>query len=336
MNIVEQATKRLEELARAGVEVPWAAAGIANGEIQARVTAGTSGPAHRAPADDATPVSIVRKLESLHAAPPRAPEQAPLSAPEVTPETVPDRPPRRSAMVNIDLEQLERAGYLVPSKARSDLAEEFRHIKRPLLRNVYESGEATVSRAPLIMVTSALPGEGKTFTAVNLAMSLAMEIDTSVLLVDADVVRPSVPKRLGFEANGRGLLDVLQDPAIDLADVMVRTNVPKLSVLPAGSPNARSTELLASASMERLLVELANKYSDRLIIFDAPPLLLTTEARVLASRVGQVLIVIEAARTTRKNAAQAFAAVENCPQVMSVLNRCHAPGELRSYGYYYG
>jgi receptor protein-tyrosine kinase len=238
--------------------------------------------------------------------------------------------------VEIDLEQLERSGYLVPARARSDLAEEFRHIKRPLLRNVFEPGADTVARASLIMVTSALPGEGKTFTSINLAMSIAMEIDTSVLLVDADVVRPSIPKRLGFEAKGRGLLDVLQDPTIDLSDVMLRTNVPKLSVLPAGMPNTRSTELLASASMERLLVDLANKYPDRVMIFDAPPLLLTTEARVLASRVGQVVVVVEAARTTRKNAAQAFAAVENCPHVVSVLNRCHDPSELRSYGYYYG
>ena len=332
MSIVEQAAKRLEELARAGVEVPWAAAGMAHSELQARIASGQSvkEAPHRAPDSESMPLSIVRKLESLHPAP-----QKPAQEPPATVPPTPAKPARHSASVTVDLEQLERVGYLVPARARSELAEEFRHIKRPLLKNVYERGEAAVNRGPLIMVTSALPGEGKTFTAINLAMSIAMEIDTSVLLVDADVVRPSVPKRLGFEV-GRGLLDVLQDPTIDLADVMLRTNIPKLSVLPAGTPNSRSTELLASASMERLLIELANKYADRVIVFDAPPLLLTTEARVLASRVGQVVVVVEAARTPRNTVAQAFAAIENCPHVMSVLNRCHDPSEVRSYGYYYG
>jgi len=272
-------------------------------------------------------VSSVHRLEGLIA--PAAPAKA---APRMP--VVPAEPARRSASVEIDLARLERAGYLVPTLARSELAEEFRQIKRPLLHHTQTADPATSGRASLIMVTSAVAGEGKTFCAINLAMSIAMEVDTSVLLVDADVVRPSIPSRLGLPQS-RGLLDVLADPSIDLSEVMLRTNVPKLSILPAGTTNARATELLTSEAMDRLLTELATKYSDRVVIFDAPPLLLTTESKVLASRVGQVLIVVAASQTPRATVAQAFAAVESCPVVVSLLNRCRDPSQVRNFGYYY-
>jgi receptor protein-tyrosine kinase len=318
MSVIEQATKRLEELKRAGVTVP----GSTGGELQARL-AHIPERAAEAAARAGTPLhggpsAVVHRLEHAE---PRAEAAAPT-------------PARRSGSVKIDLDQLELLGYIVPSKARSEIAEQFRQIKRPLLKNVHLGASNPGSRNALIMVTSALAGEGKTFSAINLAMSIAMEIDTSVLLVDADVVRPSVPGRLGFQA-GRGLLDVLQDPSIDVGEVMLRTNVPKLSVLPAGTLSGRSNELLASAAMEKLLVELSQRYSDRVIVFDAPPLLLTSEAQVLASRMGQVLMIVEGARTPRNTVAQAFAALENCPNVMSVLNRCQDPTDMRSYGYYY-
>ena len=318
MSIIEQATKRLEELARAGVDVPWAVAGMPERALPA---AGSS-----TPPVETSPVSSVHRLEGLIA--PLAPKAAPRMP------AVPVAPARRSATVEIDLARLERAGYLVPTLARSELAEEFRQIKRPLLHHIQTADPASSGRASLIMVTSAVAGEGKTFCAINLAMSIAMEVDTSVLLVDADVVRPSVPTRLGLPQS-RGLLDVLADPSIDLSEVMLRTNVPKLSVLPAGTTNARATELLTSEAMDRLLTELATKYSDRVVIFDAPPLLLTTESKVLASRVGQVLVVVAASQTPRATVAQAFAAVESCPVVVSLLNRCRDPLQVRNFGYYY-
>ncbi len=241
---------------------------------------------------------------------------------------------RRSREVRLDLERLEREGYLVPSQARSQLAEQMRIIKRPLLANARGESAQQISRANLIQVVSAMPGEGKTFFAVNLAMSIAMEVDLSVLLVDADVLRPSVLARCGVEPS-RGLMDVLKTPSLDLADVMLRTNVPKLSLLPAGAASATSTELLASAAMDRLLDELAAKYSDRIIVFDAPPLIPTTESRVLASRVGQVVMVVEADKTTHTQIAQAYAAVEQCPVVLSILNRCHNKTSAETYGYYH-
>jgi exopolysaccharide/PEP-CTERM locus tyrosine autokinase len=323
MSIIEQATKRLEELTRAGVEVPWAAAGLSNTELQARVTRAAHKPAEE-PTDrhgaEAASISAPHRFELLQ---PGADELRP-----------PTSAGRVSEHVELDLDRLERAGYLSPNKGRSELAEEFRHIKRPLLRSAHAADAGP--RASVIMVTSALPGEGKTFTSVNLALSIAMEIDSSVLLVDADVVRPGLPDRLGFDPKRRGLLDLLADPALEMADVMLKTNVPKLSIVPAGTPSARSTELLASAAMEALLEDISRRYAERIIIFDAPPLLLTTEAKVLASRVGQVIVVVEAERTSRHIVAQAFAAVANCDLVMSVLNRCHRPREMPPYGDYYG
>lgn len=317
MSIIEQATKRLEELARAGVDVPWAVAGMPERELR--------GGAASAIENASVPVQRQFEVSTLPSPKRRSAPTSPLPTP---PEG------RQSAYVSIDLALLEGAGYLVPSLARSELAEEFRQIKRPLLHYAQSADPLSDPRASLIMVTSALAGEGKTFCAINLAMSIAMEVDTSVLLVDADVIRPSILGRLGLP-NTRGLLDVLADPSLNLSEVMLRTNVPKLSVLPAGTGNPRATELLTSDSMDRLLTELATKYSDRVVIFDAPPLLLTTEGRVLASRVGQVLMVVAASKTPRAAVSQAFAAVEACPVVVSLLNRCRDPLQIRNFGYYY-
>jgi len=243
-------------------------------------------------------------------------------------------PARRSREVTLDLARLEREGYLVPSQGRSLLAEQMRIIKRPLLANARGESAQPIARSNLILVASAMPGEGKTFFSMNLAMSIAMEVDHSVLLVDADVLRPSVLARYGVEP-AHGLMDVVGSSHLDLGDVMLRTNVPKLSLLPAGTANAKSTELLASGAMEALLDELAAKYSDRIIVFDAPPLIPTTESRVLASRVGQVVMVVEANRTTHAQVTQAYAAVESCPVVLSVLNKASGVGGSESYGYYY-
>ena len=226
-----------------------------------------------------------------------------------------------------------RAGLLVPGAPRSKQEDEFRIIKRPLLENAQGTSAAPVQRGNLIMVSSALPGEGKTFCATNLAISMAMELDHSVLLVEADVLRPTVLERLGLPAS-KGLMDVLTNPDLDLADVLLKTNIPKLTLLPAGTASSRSTELLASAAMDKLLDELANNYSDRIIIFDTPPLLPTTESRVLATKMGQVVMVVEAGQTALDTVRQAFATVENCPVVMSMLNKYRGPKGASAYGYY--
>lgn len=328
MSIIEQVTKRLEQLESAGVAVPWSAARMARGSAQARsstpresefmapVSQGTSNPDALVPSDlrKVTPISQ-GVAESVRAT---------VSRPEL------------QTSVTLNLERLRDTGYLVPDQVRSEMAEQFRHLKRPLLKNARVEAGAQGHRGSLIMITSAMPGEGKTFCSVNLAMSMAMEIDTAVILVDADVVRPSVFSRLGIDAKPVGLLDLLNSEELMLEDALVATNVPKLSLMAAGARSDRSTELLASTAMDRLLARLANEYADHVVIFDAPPLLLTTESSVLASKVGQVLVIVEASKTPRDSIRQAFAAVRNCPVVMSVLNKGDDPGDGRRYGYYFG
>lgn len=339
MNIIEQAAKRLEELRRAGVDIPWAAAGTNEAEVLAPPHAAV---AHAATAQPApAPVQPTAAAVPAAAHPPtptplRVVLSEPAAAPEARPAPARSARDRRSKEVQLDMDLLFRQGYLVRETSQSLLADQLRIIKRPLLRNVHpEGGGATLRRPNLVLVTSALPGEGKTFFAVNLAMSIAMEVDHSVLLVDADVVRPAVLQRCGVKPT-QGLMDVLCNPSLDLADVMLKTNVPKLSILPAGTAMKQSSEMLASVAMDRLLDELAQKYADRIVIFDAPPLLPTTESRVLAGRMGQVLMVVEANRTEQSRVAQAYAALEHCPVVMSVLNKTSASKATAGYGYGYG
>ncbi len=222
--------------------------------------------------------------------------------------------------VEIDLARLSAGGFVTPHSPRSRLAEEFRVIKRPLLNNISGKSAAPVRHANRIMVTSSVPGEGKTFVSLNLAMSLAMELDTEVLLVDADASRPALLERLGL-APSKGLLDLLVEPGLSVNAVMLETNVPNLSVLPAGSPQAHATELLASANMSRLVEQLAMDDPRRIVLFDTPPLLVASEARVLAAHMGQVIMVIAADDTPQATVAEALATIENCPVVFNVLNR---------------
>lgn len=240
----------------------------------------------------------------------------------------------RSREVVIDLERLHAIGMVTPDRPRSAIAEEFRVIKRPVLKNVLD-GE--ILNPNLIMVTSSLPGEGKSFTALNLAISVAMELDHTVLLVDADVSKPSILNTLGLQPE-RGLMDVLSEKNYDLSPSLLRTNIPKLSILPAGMPHARATELLASEAMNRLLDDMATRYSDRVIIFDSPPLIPTTEARVLATHMGQILMVVEAGRTSNAALRQALGTIEACPIKLMVLNKARdgGPGGYYGYGYGYG
>lgn len=333
MSIIEQAAKRLEELRRGGVDVPWSAAGLSEERFDAllgKADAKSAAPAGGAAVDSTAeaaglPAAAVHRLQSLQSL-----QEAGVRRPEPGGRA---GKARRAESVSLDLDGLAREGYLVPSMVRSELAMAFRQIKRPLLRNAARKDDAAARNA-LIMITSALPGEGKTFCSINLAMSIAMEVDTSVLLVDADVVRPTIMERLALPP-APGFLDVLTDDRRDLGDVILRTNVPKLSILPAGTRNAMATELLASDAMDRLLTELATRYPDRVVILDAPPLLITSEARVLASRVGQVVVVVDSSSTAEAQVSKTFAALEHCPLVMSVLNKCAEPEHGRGYEYGY-
>lgn len=241
----------------------------------------------------------------------------------------PARPRRRSSYVELDLRALAASGIShVPG---SRLTNELRVIKRPLIRNFMARGATAIPKANLIMVTSALSGEGKSFTAVNLAMSIAAEVDNTVMLVDADVVRPSILQMLGLPPRP-GLLDLLRGESLDLSDVLLRTNLEKLSVLSSGTSCAGATELLASDAMTALLHEMASRYSDRILVFDSPPLLLTTESHVLASHMGQIVVVVDAERSLQRDVMHALAAIEACPVKLMVLNRARGASQI-GYGY---
>jgi protein-tyrosine kinase len=236
----------------------------------------------------------------------------------------------------INLARLKQAGMITPDGERTTLAEEFRQVKRPLLMNAFNQGVAPIKNGNLIMVTSSLPGEGKSFCSVNLAMSIAMEMDHTVLLVDADVAKPSIPQLLGIKSD-KGLLDLLLDESLQLSDVLIKTNVEKLTILPAGRGHRYSTELLASVAMRRLIEEIGQRYKDRIIIFDSPPLLATSEARVLASHMGQIVVVVEAQKTTHEALSEALKHLEHCEVVGTLLNKGrHTPGHDYYYGSYYG
>ena len=249
----------------------------------------------------------------------------------INPVLSPEGQVSKQGMIN--LAKLRQLGMIIPDGERTQIAEEFRLIKRPLLKNAFSQSAETVHNGNLIMVTSALAGEGKTFCAANLAMSIAMELDHTVLLVDADVARPSIPRYLGLE-TGRGLLDVLLDDKLDLADVLIRTNVAKLSILQAGSRHKRATELLASQAMSDLLKEIARRYPDRIVIFDSPPLLLTSEAHVLASQMGQIVLVVAAESTTQQSIKEALRQIETCDIVNLIYNKARAFPGGEYYGYY--
>jgi protein-tyrosine kinase len=296
-SFIERAAERLEQLRRAGVTVPEPVAEPSwpnAGNESAAVTIDAS--ARRLPAPTAVPVATSRT-------------------------------------VDIDLRALAAAGIVTPNSPRTLLGDQYRVLKRPLIANATGKGPMTVAHGNLIMVTSALPGEGKSFTSINLAMSIAAELDHTVMLVDADVARPSLLRVLGLPP-APGLLDLLEGHA-DMAGVLLKTSIDKLTLLPSGSPHPRATELLASEGMSLLLDDIATRYPDRIVIFDSPPLLLTTESRVLATHMGQIVVVVHAGRTLQASVQQALATIESCPLRMVLLNKARGDG-LGAYGYGYG
>lgn len=327
MSLIEQAAKRLEELRRAGVSFPESSTKLGEASSAKALKEVLPGDNHPLPLSTRPPSHFVEKQT-------RDDAQRPIvrtTQAQAKDATVVER--ASSPQFDLNLAKLAANGFVTPDMPRSRIADEFRVLKRPLIGNVSGDRVVPIKHANLIMVTSSVPGEGKTFSAINLAMSIAMELDKTVLLVDADVARPSLPKVLGVP-HGKGLLDVLKDKSIDLSEVLIRTNVEKLSLLQAGTQHSQATELLASAEMARLLDEISMRYEDRIIIFDSPPLLVTTEARVLAAQMGQIVFVVNAENTLQRDVKQALATIEACPLKMMVLNQVRTVAQ-GAYGYGY-
>jgi exopolysaccharide/PEP-CTERM locus tyrosine autokinase len=243
--------------------------------------------------------------------------------------------PAGKMVVHIDEQRLVRYGLLPAEDEASDrLDDEVRRAKLPLLNNVLGKGANAPELAERIVVTSAIPGEGKTFAAFNLALSLAREPDFEVLLVDGDVPKSDVTRMLGLEEYP-GLMDILADEWRRPADAILRTDVPNLMVLPAGTRHHLAAELLGGRRMGYVLEELGISPRHRLLVFDSPPLLAAPESRVLVSQMGQVVMVVGAGRTSRHEVKSALDGLEEAQYVGLVLNKSRLPAiENPYYGYY--
>lgn len=232
------------------------------------------------------------------------------------------------------LERLRAMNMLVHgSQLGPQYSDEYRRIKRPLLSNAFGKSASLVEHGNLILVTSSLPGEGKTHTAINLALSIAHERDHTVLLVDCDVGRHGTSRALDV-SDKAGLVDVLESDSLTVGDVMLRTDIPQLCLLSAGKQHDFVTELLASHKMSDLIAELGARYNDRIIILDGPPLLPTPQTQVLTGLVGQVVFVVEAGKTPQTLVEEALSMIPDDQATGLVMNK--SEGMSGRSGYYYG
>jgi protein-tyrosine kinase len=234
--------------------------------------------------------------------------------------------------IAIDFDLLRAQGELPEAGLERRFADYYREIKRPLIQTIL-TGEARAD-SRLVLVTSALPGEGKTFTALNLALSVARERDVSVLLVDADVPKGHLSRTFGLQGEP-GLLDALADETLEIDSLVIGTDIRGLEILPAGRPTEGAAELIASARMAQITARLA-RHPRRLVLLDSPPLLASSEARALKQIPGQILIVTRAGRTPRQALLDAIALIDKTKLHGLVLNDAYAPdgdGYYTNYGY---
>jgi protein-tyrosine kinase len=242
---------------------------------------------------------------------------------DAAPATTPTR------RIHIDRSALREAGYLPEASRDRQFADHYRQIKRPLVERTQSPSDPAAASPRLIMMASALPGDGKTFTSINLALSLATERDVSVVLVDADLPKPHVSRIFGVEGEP-GLMEALSDSTVDVESLLLPTDIGSLAILPAGNPNDSATELLASARMASILTRLLGRNPRRIVLFDSPPLLVSSESRALASVVGQIVLVVRSGSTPRQAVLDALNEVGEEKSVSLVLNQ----GRVALGGYY--
>lgn len=236
--------------------------------------------------------------------------------------------------LHLDQEALRDAGLIAPEYHAELLANQYRDIKRPLIAHAFGKRATHIERGNLIMVTSAIAGEGKTFTSINLALSMAQERDHSVLLVDADVAKPHISTMFGAE-DEPGLLDILENGSHTLRSTILPTDEPGLSILPAGRPRSTAAELLASDAMEEVVTKLSSSQS-RIVILDSPPLLQTSEAKVLARMSGQIAMIVRAEQTPRDMVEAALASIGEEQAVNLILNQARYADHKYQFTYGYG
>ncbi len=277
------------------------------------------------------------KVPPVAAAVPKAPPPRRPAAPAsvATPQAEAEAPPRLAVafcgpQARIDREHLRENGLIVPEDPVTGLLEEFRIVKRELLADARASADPLARR---ILVCSPHPGEGKTYCATNLAIALAAERGIEVLLVDADVVRPSVARRFGIDAE-QGLMDALADPSLVPESLVIRTDIEGLFVLPAGTATSRDAEYLASTRTAEVLDRLTAGAGERIVIFDTPPALAASPAAELAQHVGQALLVVRADETSRAALEDAQQLLSACGDIKLLLNAARYSPSGRRFGSY--
>lgn len=236
----------------------------------------------------------------------------------------------------VDREHLREQGYIVPEGAVTALLEEFRIVKRQLLVQCAQlRGKKAGPAAQRILISSPHPGEGKTYCALNLALSLAAEQESEVLLVDADFAKPSILSALGLP-GGPGLMDALMDETIDVASCVLATDIPGLWVLPAGDTTSHDSEYLSSSRTRKVLDRLTEGAPNRIVIFDSPPALAASPAAELAKYVGQTVVIVRADKTGQGALEDAVSLLGACPNLQLLLNAAQFSPSGRRFGSYYG
>ncbi len=316
-------------------------------KLAEREAAGAAAPQARAATPPATAPVVPPPAASPRVEPPRveqaatpAPDRAEAVAPIARREApaaeavVPRARPEHKAL-QIDPATLRERGYLPPAPQERELTEQYRHIKRPLVARAFgRAGIAPVRRGAVVMVTSALPREGKTFTAINLTRSIALEKDASVLLIDCDVANPQCTRAMGADGMA-GLMDALGDPHMDVESLVLNTSVDKLEFLPIGRGTDMGAELMSSQRMEQCLDRLLDAVRNRIILLDSAPLLITNEGKTLIPLAGQVVLVVHADSTPQHAVLEAADLFDGSQFVGVVLNQCAEAVGL-GYGYYGG
>ena len=282
-------------------------------------------------ASPASQPPVGRESPRLSDVPAASPGHEPLFASD------PIAPVQLSGRVEpIEREQLQRAGLIQPEGQVTGLLEEFRIVKRQVLNAVRKAQEAGKgARAQRVLVCSPLPSEGKTFCATNLALAMAAEKDSEVLLVDADFAKPSILSTLGLP-SGPGLMDVLANPDVRLEDCIIETDIAGLLVLPAGNQTNSDSEFLSSDRTAAVLDRLTAGAPNRIVIFDSPPALAASPAAELARHVGQAIVVTRADRTGQSALEDALTLLSGCPDIKLLLNAAHFSPSGRRFGAYYG
>jgi receptor protein-tyrosine kinase len=301
-------------------------------KAQAKARAEASAPAEE---ESAAPATHAREQESNHAEPVATQVESRYQSPaHEDPLSLTSRDLK--AIVQLDIERLRAAGRLPSEAMAAQTEDEIRRIKWPLLKAIEGREGVKPARNNVVLVTSAMPAEGKTFTSLNLALSIVRDREMRVVLVDGDVAKPGLTPALGLEGRP-GLNEALEDASCDVSSVTYMTDVEGLFFVPAGKWNPHAPEFFAGSRMPQLMEALSRRIGRGVVIFDSPPLLATNEAQVATRFAGQVLIVVRAEETEQQAVLDAISLIDKDAPVSAVLNRCKPSLLSQYYGrYYYG